>query len=70
MQYYKQCTMTKNETSQVAWIPEEFAKVGKFLRLEDDNGWEVTSVGTHRLNGQYIMDHEREYLRHRRVTDI
>jgi hypothetical protein len=38
MNFFKQCTMTKGTTTQVAWIPEEFAKKGKYLRLEDDNG--------------------------------
>jgi hypothetical protein len=70
MDYYKQCTMKKGLGVQTAWIPEEFAKVGKYLRIEDDNGWEVISAGTHRMSGQYLVDHEREYLRHRKVTDI
>lgn len=69
-QFFKQVTLTKGATSEVAWIPEEFAKVGKFLRIEDDNGWQVEKVGSRRMSGVYLAEHEREYLRHRKVTDI
>lgn len=50
--YYKQCRLRKVEkdkiTETVSWIPEQFAVVGKFLQLKDDdkwtNGWEVLST--------------------------
>ncbi len=67
--FYKQCTMTKGETSQVAWIPEEVAKVGKFVRIGDDNGWEVKTAGE-RKDGAYILKHERDFMTQRRASDI
>jgi len=53
---YKQCMLRKNNgntgwTNQIAWIPDEFAKVGKYLELKKrdqenwDNSWKVISVG-------------------------
>jgi hypothetical protein len=68
--YYRQCTLKKGPTVQVAWIPEQFAKKGKYLRIGDDNGWLVVEAGTRRISGQYLMEHEREYLNHRNVTDV
>ena len=49
MTYYRQCVLVKQEypaiSEQVAWIPEQFAVLGKYLRIEDDNGWRVEEVG-------------------------
>ena len=48
-QCYTQCTLKKGDTSQVSWIPKEFAKVGNILELKEDNnwqnGWIVKSTG-------------------------
>ena len=70
MTFYRQCTLTRGSTSQVAWIPETFAKQDKYLRIEDENGWQVVEVGSKRLSGRYLAEHQREYMNHRRVTDI
>lgn len=43
--FYKQCTLQKGNTIQTSWIPEEFAKSGKYIRLKDDDGWKVIGVG-------------------------
>lgn len=69
MDYYRQCTLTKGQTSEVAWIPEKHAVLNKYLRIGDDNGWQVTSVGG-RKNGDYLKEHERDYLTQRRASDI
>lgn len=70
MTYYRQCTLTKGQTSEVSWIPEQYAVLGKYLRIEDDNGWKVMTVGATRLAGDYLQARERDYLNHRKVTDI
>ena len=70
MSYYRQCTLTRGTTTQIAWIPEQFAKKDKYLRIGDENGWQVVEFGSHRLSGQYLMEHEREYMNHRNVTDV
>jgi len=51
---YTQCKLKKKtqdgETHQMSWIPSEFAKVGKVLKLRDegtdnwDNGWVVEAA--------------------------
>lgn len=40
---YRQCLLTHNRTSQVAWIPAELAVVGRYVRIETWN-WEVKSA--------------------------
>lgn len=74
MIYYRQCKLEWQEfpvmTQQVAWIPEEFAVVGKILKIKDEDGWRVTEVGSHRQSEDYIQDHERDFLGHRKRTDV
>jgi hypothetical protein len=62
--------MVKGLTNQVAWIPEEFAICNKYLRIINEDGWQVQVVGKFRRSGDYLESHEREYLNHRKVTDI
>lgn len=69
MTYYKQCRLTKGVATQVAWIPEAFAAIGKFLRIGSDNGWRVSSIGG-RMESGYLFRHERDYLTQRRASDI
>ena len=40
----KQCLLRKGNRYQTAWLPVEFCKVGKYLRLDVDNGWRVEAV--------------------------
>lgn len=42
--HFVQCEIKKGKTYQVAWLPSEFAKKGKFIKLHDDNGWKVLHV--------------------------
>ena len=70
MTYYKQCTLTRGSTSEVVFIPETFAVMNKYLRIGDENGWQVKSIGANRVEGAYLKEHEREYLNHRKITDI
>jgi hypothetical protein len=66
---YRQCLLFRG-SFQIAFIPEQFAKVGKYLRINDENGWKVVEVFKLRLSEDYLMEVEREYLHHRKVTDI
>ena len=67
---YKQCLLRKGDTSYMAWIPEKFAKKGKYVRLRGDNGWEVVFASNLCLEEQEIADRSQDYRRHRRATDI
>jgi hypothetical protein len=70
MTYYRQCVLVKRATQQVAWIPEEFAVVGKYVKLKEDDGWKVTNTSEHRQSEEYVQAHERDHMGHRRRTDI
>lgn len=45
---YKQCRLQKANTTQVAWIPSEFAKIGWVLQIKENDtwtdGWKVLST--------------------------
>jgi hypothetical protein len=66
---YRQCELRRGTTVQQAWIPEVFAQRGKYLQIEQQNGWRVASVGIRR-SGEYLLDHERDHVGHRSRTDI
>lgn len=77
--WYRQCTMTSptegGELKQVAWIPEQFAVEGRTIyfgkKVETpDRLWEVTSVPGTRKSGEYLGEHERDYLTQRSASDI
>lgn len=44
MAHFVQCELQKLNKVMIAWIPSMFARVGKFLELNGDNGWKVNSV--------------------------
>lgn len=59
---------------ETAFIPTKFAKLGKLLRLKQDdgkwdNGWKVTSVGL-TLSAAVVESNERDYTRTREASDI
>lgn len=66
---FKQCTLEKNNIKQTAWIPEEFAHIGKILKIKEDNGWKVLSVGSQRLTQDYVSEREQDYKNQRLASD-
>lgn len=38
---YTQVRLGRKNTYQTVWIPTKFAKVGKFLRILEVDGWKV-----------------------------
>lgn len=78
MEYSRQCILEKPLTKegvlrQVSWIPEAFAKIGKFLRLREndvwENGWQVVQVGG-RQSKQERIDRGNDHKKQRRASDI
>ena len=67
---WKQCKMTKGTSSQTAWIPKKFAVVGKYIRIKNDNGWEVKEVYDVEMPEVTITARSRDYLHTRDVSDI
>lgn len=76
--YVRQCILIKKDgdaTHQmVSWIPEKYAKIGKILKLKDDNewsnGWVVESVSSERRSSKEQREKSRGYKHHRKITDI
>jgi hypothetical protein len=74
--YYRQCHLVRKappgEFHQTSWIPEQFAVLGKALKLRQDaewvDGWMVTSVGDARLPEEQLPDPLQEIKSHRRAT--
>jgi hypothetical protein len=58
---------------QTSWIPEEFAVVGKVLKLKNadgiwDNGWIVQTAGQNRVAENMLPDYHSEIKGHRKAT--
>jgi hypothetical protein len=72
--YYRQCTVERTEfpaiTTQITWIPEQFAVVGKYLKLHEEDGWRVKEVSSNRQPEDYVKSHERDHMGHRARTDV
>jgi hypothetical protein len=67
---YKQCMLKKDDTTQVAWIPEKYAKVNWVLELKGDDGWYVKSVGDTVKDSNSVKLMEKACRNHRRGCDI
>ena len=57
---YRHCLLRKGVTQQMAWIPEPFAKVGKYLRIGESHGWLVDAVYSAKPE-EHILKHRNEY---------
>lgn len=74
--YYKQCHLTKKtkETTweQTSFIPEEFAVVGKVIKIKEngvwDDGWIVKEAGSRRVHEDLLPDSHTQVKRHRQAT--
>ncbi len=65
--------LERGTARQMAWIPEKFAIVGRFVRLIEagvsEDGWLVVGVGT-RLLESYVRERSQDYKQTRRASDI
>ena len=77
--YYKQCILSKptpkGKLMEVAWIPVEFAKKGKILKLKQEDGewtdgWIVEDVGSTLNPIEVIETVQKSAKDHRKTTDI
>ncbi len=78
MEWYRQCTLEKplptgGKQIQVSWIPEQFAKLNKYLKLLEnnvwENGWQVVLVGG-RQDREQRLERSRDYKKQRGGSDI
>jgi len=59
-EWYRQCRLRRGRAEQVAWLPEQHAVLARWLRLRDDNGWQVIAVMPTRQPYSQIRARERE----------
>ena len=73
---YKQCHLQKGETHHMAWIPEKFAIIGKFIKIKKDDdtwddGWEVKGNGGDTVKSAKEADElSQVYKKTRKCSDI
>ena len=73
-EFHRHCLLQKGELKTTAWIPEKFAKVGKYISLKQekdnwDDGWKVITIGT-RMRTEYMLDRSQDYKQTRKASDI
>lgn len=59
---------------QMAWIPNQFAIVGNYVRLKQsdgswDNGWLIAETFT-TLDSAYVNERSRDFTRQREASDL
>ncbi len=64
-----QCKLRKRNEYQTTWIPEKYAKIGNFIRLKEDNGWEVIEIGN-KKDSREVQERSMDYKNQRKVSDI
>lgn len=66
----KQCRLKKGTTEQVSWIPVQFARKDMYLKLHDEDGWQVISVGETSISSKYLKNMEDAIKDQRKASDI
>ena len=71
---YNQCRLSRDKHRTVTWIPREFAKVGKVIKIRDDDGlwtdgWRVDEVWTE-VDEEMVVELARDHLKQRKASDI
>lgn len=72
---YKQCSLKRNNYHHMAWIPEKFANLGKFIKIKKDNdtwedGWEVIGVSEGAISAKEADYNSQLYKKQRLASDI
>jgi len=66
----RQCLLNRNGLRTVSWIPEKFAIVGKFLKLKEENGWQVEEVYDPAMAYEDVNERSQDYKKTRIASDI
>ncbi len=68
-----QCQLQRGTKHQTSWIPEEFAKLGKYIKVKEDgkweDGWQVKSLGERKM-ASYVLEWSQDYKHQREASDI
>lgn len=67
--FFRQCVLAHGDKVQTSWIPEPYAKAGKYLKLRGEDGWCVVYVGM-RLPRAAVLDLEQDHKHQREASDI
>ena len=68
---YQQCRMTKDNREHIAWIPSEFAQVGKVIDIDGlGKGWTVTVATNHKIDNKAADSMSQMYKKTRKASDI
>ena len=70
----RQCTLTRDNQTQTAWIPSKYAKVGRTIKIRTDgvwvDGWVVSEAGNIDVDSQIANERSRDWTHQRGVSDI
>lgn len=78
IKFYHQCVLSRQNASSVStlvsWIPEDFATIGRAVKLKSEDGtwvegWKVREVGS-RQEAAYVENHAMDHRRQRKASDI
>ena len=61
MSTHKQCNLVRGNQHYTAWIPSKKAILGKILKIENEDGWKVTSVGDMELDSKFVNERSQDY---------
>lgn len=67
---YRQCALQKGDSHHMAWIPEQFAVVGKFIKIKEDDGWEVKFVSDGTRTAEEANQASQLYKKTRKASDV
>lgn len=59
---YRQCKLRRGTRYRYAWLPDRYAKQGKFLRIRGEDGWRVEEVYSAESE-ERVKARERDYQR-------
>lgn len=70
MQFYRQCKLFNGNVYTIGWIDSTLAKLGQWVKMKsDDSEWVVAEVWG-KLSKEYVEEHERDYRKQRKASDI
>ena len=74
MTHFRQCKLHRGAQRTVSWLPERFARQGRYLKLKTDgewqDGWRVMAVGSQRMTEQEVNERSQDYKHQREASDI
>jgi hypothetical protein len=62
--------LRRGNVTTVSWLPEKFAKSGKYVKLKGVDGWLVETVGCIRQSQEKTIERSRDYRHQRKSSDI